>query len=149
MRGTGSFRGYLYQFLVTLQHTLPGVPRGLLSDCFDEEQVWKFSSNGQYSTLQAYELACGRNPGVRSDGWRWTWKSKEQSRIQFFIWLTAGGRIPTATMLPDRGINVPVICRLCSNDEEDAEHVLRGCPIARRVCSVAISENGFGKTIKV
>ncbi len=44
--------------------------------------VWKFSSNGQYDTKSAYELACRQNPKANDKDWQWLWKTAKS--LTFF-----------------------------------------------------------------
>lgn len=112
-----------------IRDELIGIPRSIAFDIQDVA-TWKYSSNGQFSTRSAYLLACGWNPQIKDEGWKWIWKSNSHPRIQFFIWQCYHGKLLTAANLAHRGMNVDPVCAICKLQEESNEHVFRGCPIA-------------------
>ncbi|KAF5755712.1 putative reverse transcriptase zinc-binding domain-containing protein [Helianthus annuus] len=51
-----------------------------------------------------------------------------------FVWRAAQGKIPTATQLRRRGIQVPsAMCKLCDRSEETPDHLLVSCEYASLV----------------
>lgn len=50
--------------------------------------------------------------------------------FNFFLWLCRHNQVFRATNLAKRGMSMPIACRLCTDQEETSEHLLRQCPIA-------------------
>ena len=58
------------------------------------------------------------------------WKSKVPSKVVFFSWTTALGKILTMDNLQKRHIVVIEWCFLCKMCGESVDHLLLHCPIA-------------------
>lgn len=108
------------------------VPRGIITQT-EDRPVWKYSSSGCFSTKTAYQLACGGDPGSKSEEWNWIWKAPTHPRITMFLWMACHQKIPTADQLHRRGMNVNPICSRCDRGVEDTAHVLRDCVFVSRI----------------
>ena len=57
-------------------------------------------------------------------------------KVLCFAWRASQGRIPSAMALNHRGINLPTTaCSICIGFDEDADHLLIGCPFAKQIRS--------------
>lgn len=58
-------------------------------------------------------------------------------KIKIFLWKPLNEVLPVAQLILKRRMRVDGRCQLCGFDEEDINHVLFTCHIARQVCAVA------------
>lgn len=61
-----------------------------------------------------------------------TSKTATTPRLKHFIWMCLHGSIQSTVLLQGRDTNVEVGCSIYLEDEEDIDHILRNCNIARR-----------------
>lgn len=59
--------------------------------------------------------------------WKMVWSLNIKKKIQYFIWKTCYDRLPVATNLRKRGIQVDEVCRICGEETETTKHILFHC----------------------
>jgi hypothetical protein len=103
-------------------HLQPGVP-----DAFR----WLPGASGEYSAKTAYQRFLAGSmefePGKR------IWKSWAPPKCKFFIWLASLNRCWTADRLAHRGLDHPVKCVLCDQQQETIQHILVSCVFSRNL----------------
>lgn len=88
--------------------------------------------NGKLSTSALYKLCTFG--GVRSPHYEFVWCSRAPSKVKFFAWLLVQGRIQCRSNLPKKKILTEDEsgCPICDEKVETPDHVVFGCPFARR-----------------
>jgi hypothetical protein len=95
-----------------------------------DKHIWKLSTSGQYTTRSAYDALF---QGAISFGpYERIWKAWAPPKCRFFMWLVAHNRCWTADRLARRGLQHPDKCPLCDQEEENIQHLLAGCVVARQ-----------------
>jgi hypothetical protein len=85
--------------------------------------------DGSYSTASAYSIQFQGSfspVDVHSDA---IWKAKTEGKCKFFMWLLLRWRILMADRLLTRGWPFSVLCPLCGNAPEMADHLVLGCSL--------------------
>lgn len=102
----------------------------LLPDTPDQH-IWTPSSSGSYSSKSAYDrfMVGGASFAPADRIWR-TWAPP---RCKFFLWLAAQDKCWTADRLAKRGLNHPVQCPLCDQEDETVQHLLISCVFSREL----------------
>ena len=62
--------------------------------------------------------------------WKMVWRSKVPSRVAFFSWTSALGKILSIDNLRNRGMLILDWCCICKKCGETVDHLLLHCPIA-------------------
>ena len=116
------------------EHILNAIKATPLSCRYETEDSlqWEFSKNGFFSLKSAYLLAKGLNPSnLDNVSVDWVWKVESYPKIQFFLWLCLHNSVPTGQVLGSRGLRLDTTCKLCHQNMETVDHLLRGCGFAR------------------
>ncbi len=74
--------------------------------------------------------------------WKKVWKSKAPSKVSFFLWTAAMGKILTTENLRKRRLVVIDWCCMCKRDGESVAHLLLQCPIASDLWGLVFSMFG-------
>jgi hypothetical protein len=61
------------------------------------------------------------------------WRNWAPPRCKFFLWLATRDRCWTADRLAKRGLDHPVQCPLCDQEDETVHHLLISCVFSREV----------------
>jgi hypothetical protein len=98
-------------------------------DCDAEDKLWwspsrkgKFDVSSFYKTLVYKESVCFP--------WKSIWRTKAHSKVAFFAWTAALGKILTVDNLRKRQIIVINRCCMCKKNEESVDHLLLHCEVA-------------------
>jgi hypothetical protein len=124
IRGPLSLRG-LQQYLL-LWDTVGEV---LLSQDADK-LVWMHSSSGMFSSKSCYKAFFMGS--ISFEPWKRLWKSWARPKCKFFLWLAIRNKCWTADRLRRRGLQHPVVCVLCDQEQETVQHLLCTCSFARQ-----------------
>jgi hypothetical protein len=119
-----SLRG-IHQYLL-LWDTLRGV---LLSQDADK-RVWMHTSSGQFSSKSCYKAFFLGS--ISFEPWKRLWKTWAPPKCKFFLWLAIRNKCWTADRLRRRGLQHPLVCALCDQEQETIQHLLCTCSFARQ-----------------
>jgi hypothetical protein len=111
-----------------LWHRLASVVLDLVRE---DKLVWRWTSDGCYSSKSAYEAFFGGT--IRAPVVDEIWRSRAPYSCKFFAWLVSKNRCWTADRLLRRGLPAPAACPLCDQEPETLQHLLLGCVVAREV----------------
>lgn len=108
---------------------------------------WKFNRSGNFTVKSAYWLACDVKTKKKQPEAHMlpsvnplkeeVWKVLTVPKIKIFLWKTLNDALPVALSILKRGMKVDDRCQLYGDVEEDINHVLFTCHIARQVWAVA------------
>lgn len=83
----------------------------------------------------AYKPSLGYNLIVESDNnlqsWSLLWKQKVPPKAKLFVWQAIHKALPTLHTLRSRGIISNSTCKWCMKDEEDTNHLIWSCTLAK------------------
>jgi hypothetical protein len=94
--------------------------------------VWNPSKKGLFEVRSFYEeLIKKDDPSFPSFPYKNIWHVKAPTRVAFFVWSTALGKILTHDNLRKRNVIVIEWCCLCKKSRESIDHLLLHCEIVR------------------
>lgn len=97
--------------------------------------AWSRTTNGVYTVKTGYRLWCDRNVASstvpQSQGWSKIWRLTIPHKMKIFLWRFCRNNLPVRNRLKARGVNVPIICPMCSVDIEHLLHIFFDCQFAR------------------
>ena len=99
----------------------------------EDQIIWSFSSNGQFSVQSLYAVINHR--GVKPVYVQSVWNLKIPPRIQIFLWLLSKNKILTRTNLAKRKKLDDLSCLFCS-ETESVHHLFFDCCVAKCMWSV-------------
>uniref|UniRef100_A0A2N9HAP6 Reverse transcriptase zinc-binding domain-containing protein n=1 Tax=Fagus sylvatica TaxID=28930 RepID=A0A2N9HAP6_FAGSY len=70
--------------------------------------------------------------------WKSVWKAKVPSRVAFFVWTAALGKILTTENLRKRRVTILDWCCMCKSSGESVNHLLVHCPVAWELWSMVL-----------
>jgi hypothetical protein len=117
----------LYTIILDIVRDAILLLRPYIVDDIPDIWVWHNSSTGVYTTKDAYEWLLQPAPINNKPNWRWIWKLKVPSNIQFFVWQVIHGAIPTRELLNHRQVCASNLCPRCTAMPESIEHCLFAC----------------------
>lgn len=80
-------------------------------------------------TAQLYRVSTIE--GKPCDHFEFVWRSYATPRVKFFGWLLVQKRLHCKVNLHKKKMTSNSLCELCSNADEDEDHLLFGCTLAR------------------
>ncbi|CAO2201417.1 unnamed protein product, partial [Urochloa humidicola] len=95
-----------------------------------DQHLWRLYPSGQYSAKSAYDALF--EGAIAFAPYERIWKSWAPPKCRFFMWLVAHNRCWTADRLAKRNLPHPASCPLCDQADEDLQHLLVGCVLARQ-----------------
>ncbi|KAG8474341.1 hypothetical protein CXB51_033829 [Gossypium anomalum] len=110
---------------------------------YEDFQVWRGESSGEFSIRSAYKLLQEANLGPSNnylqaetrDFYRKLWSLHIPPKIKTTNWRISWNYIPTLSNLKTKKVVSAAICPRCQHPEEDSNHIFRYCPIAIDVWS--------------
>jgi hypothetical protein len=102
---------------------------------------WCPSSRKIFEVNSFYKLL--QPAAAQSFPWKKVWRSRAPSKVNFFIWTVALGKILTTDNLRKRRLFVLDWCGMCKRDGESVDHLLLHCPIAQEFWDLAFSMFGL------
>ena len=94
----------------------------------DDQMIWKYESNGIYSSKSMYAIVNFR--GVKPVFLPSLWDLKIPPRVQVFLWLFSQNKIMTRDNLRKRGIPKKLECEMCT-EIETVYHLFFECVVAK------------------
>ena len=91
--------------------------------------LWKGGGHGKYGVKEAYNGLVVSN--ACDFPHRGVWVNKVPTKVAFFAWEAAWGKILTLDRLQKRGWQFPNRCFLCGCEEESVNHILLHCTVVR------------------
>lgn len=107
----------------------------------EDHHSWRLDASGQYTSKSAYHAFF--NGSVTFEPWRRLWKSWAPAKCKVFLWLAIRNRCWTADRLAKRGLPHLNQCLLCDQDDEDIQHLLMSCVLARQFWFKILSSMGL------
>ncbi|RVW90897.1 Urease [Vitis vinifera] len=89
--------------------------------------LWKVGGHGKYGVKEAYNGLVVIN--ACDFPHRGVWVNKVPTKVAFFAWEAAWGKILTLDRLQKRGWQFPNRCFLCGCEEERVNHILLHCTV--------------------
>uniref|UniRef100_A0A2N9HQK9 Reverse transcriptase zinc-binding domain-containing protein n=1 Tax=Fagus sylvatica TaxID=28930 RepID=A0A2N9HQK9_FAGSY len=117
-----------------LLYSLP-IRRGTMDSIW-----WQPSTKGIFEVRSYYSVLVQSSDTYFP--WKRVWNSKVPSRVAFFIWTVALGRILTTDNLRRRRILILDWCCMCQSDGESVNHLLLHCRVAQELWNMIL--NMFG-----
>ncbi|RVW16378.1 hypothetical protein CK203_067822 [Vitis vinifera] len=98
----------------------------------EEDSVrWKREGNGVFGAKGPYRSLSGYSVGAFPN--RRIWMDRVPTKVSFFAWEAAWGKILTLDKLQRRGWQLPNRCYLCGCEEENANHILLHCTVVKTI----------------
>ena len=94
----------------------------------EDKLVWWAACSGSLEVKLYYTVLLCRNS--HSFPWKGIWKVKVPSKVAFFTWTTAKGKILTLDNLRKQNIYDVNRCSMCRNDWESVDDLPLHCPYA-------------------
>jgi hypothetical protein len=101
---------------------------------------WCPSSHKIFEVKSFYKLL--QPAAVQPFPWKKVWRSRAPSKVNFFIWTAALGKILTTDNLRKRRLFVLDWCGMCKRDGESVDHLLLHCSIAHEIWDLVFSMFG-------
>ncbi|RVW47057.1 putative ribonuclease H protein [Vitis vinifera] len=126
------FNDWELDMLGELLHILRGHRPSLEEDSF----MWRQGRNGLFRVKEAYRLLDNPNDIVFPS--RSIWVDRVPTKIAFFTWEATWGKVLTLDRLQIRGVQLPNCCFLCGCEEENVNHILIHCIMARALWDIIL-----------
>ncbi|KAL4333466.1 hypothetical protein GQ457_07G012960 [Hibiscus cannabinus] len=118
------------------------------SDAGLDRPGWRWEEKRNFSVSSAYGYLFHGLDFGNGDTWKRVWKIAVPQRVRMFIWLTFHNRLLTNVERVRRHVATSESCEICNNGQEDIDHVLRSCTVAKgvwtRLLPPARCESFFG-----
>lgn len=92
--------------------------------------IWCYNKLGVYSSQSFYNVISYR--GITPLYIPAVWNICVPPKIHLFLWLLSHNKLATVDNLNKKGMNKPVQCRLCG-EEESIDHLFFSCVVARNI----------------
>ncbi|XP_021979691.1 uncharacterized protein LOC110875784 [Helianthus annuus] len=93
--------------------------------------VWKYNEDEEFC-VKSVRHTLERNLDINALPNSFYWNSWVTKKSSMFVWRAIEEKIPSATALRNRGMDLPdVTCKICGEDEELAVHILLKCNFAK------------------
>ena len=117
----------------------------------EEDSIsWKGGKNGQFVVKYAYSLLI--SPIVSVFPKNGIWVDRVPTKLAFFVWEAAWGKVLTLDRLQKRGWQLPNQCFLSGSEEENVNYLLIHCTVARVLWEIVLGLFGaqwvFPETVK-
>ena len=146
MRFIRDFNDWELDMVGNLLHEL----RGHKITLEEDSVFWKEGENGQSRVKEVYSLL--DSPLTVVFPKNKIWVERIPTKIAFFAWEATWGKIMTLDRLQKRGWQLPNRCFLCGCEEENVNHILIYCTVARVLWDLVLGLFGvkwaFPETVK-
>ncbi|RVW63507.1 hypothetical protein CK203_054157 [Vitis vinifera] len=103
----------------------------------EDSVVWRGGGQGIFGVRHAYNLLAA--PNTLDFPVRCIWVDKVPTKAAFFAWEATWGKILTLDRLQRRGWQLPNCCFLCGCEEENVNHILLHCTVARVLWDIILA----------
>ena len=146
MRFIRDFNDWEFDMVGNLLHEL----RGHSITPEEDSVFWKVGGNGQFRVKEVYSLL--DRPLTVVFLKNKIWVERVPTKIVFFAWEATWGKIMTLDRFQKRGWQLPNRCFLCACEEENVNHILIHCTVARVLWDLVLGLFGvqwaFPETVK-
>jgi hypothetical protein len=104
--------------------------------------VWRHMASGQLSSKSCYNAFFLGS--ISFEPWKRLWKTWAPPKCKFFLWLAIRNKCWTVDRLQRRGLQYPVCCPLCDQEQETVQHILCTCSFSRDFWHLILSSIGLG-----
>lgn len=99
-----------------------------------QDQIyWSASSKVVFTVKSTYHYLAGSQYEGKDSSWLLAWRWKGLQAVRTFLWTVMHDRLKTRLELKRRHFDSDGICDRCGFDLEGTLHVLRVCPVAKRI----------------
>ena len=102
-----------------------------------DELCWKHSLWGVFNVRSYYKAL--QHPITCPFPWKPLWKPKVPTKVSFFIWTVALGKILTVDNLRRRKLVAVDWCCMCKRSGETVDRLLLHCPVAQELWNMVCS----------
>ena len=102
----------------------------------EDKMCWVLDKKEGFQVSGFYHVLLHTN--IQSFPWKSIWKPKISSRVAFFVWTVALGKILTSKNLRRRHVRPLDWCYMCKFNRELVDHLLLHCPIASKLWSMVL-----------
>ena len=95
----------------------------------EDSVIWKEGGDGLFRVKRVYSVLA--SPIVVEFPYSNVWVDKVPTKIVFFAWEAAWGKVLTLDRLQRRGWQFPNRCFLCGCEEETINHILIHCTVVK------------------
>jgi hypothetical protein len=106
-----------------------------------DRHVWMHTASGQFSSRSCYRAFFMGSISFKP--WKRLWKTWAPPKCKFFLWLAIRNQYWNAGRLQRRGMQYPVCCPLCDQEQETAQHILCTCSFTRQFWHLILSSIGL------
>ncbi|RVX10222.1 LINE-1 reverse transcriptase-like [Vitis vinifera] len=103
----------------------------------EDSVVWRGGGQGTFGVRSAYNLLAA--PNSIDFPVRCIWVDKVPTKAAFFAWEATWGKILTLDRLQRRGWQLTNCCFLCGCEEENVNHILLHCTVARVLWDIILA----------
>ncbi|RVW44612.1 Heat shock protein 90-5, chloroplastic [Vitis vinifera] len=108
--------------------------RGHRPSLEDDSIKWRQGRKGSFRVKEAYSLLDKSNASLFPA--RGIWVDRVPTKVSFFAWEATWGKVLTLDKLQIRGVQLPNCCFLCGCAEENVNHILLHCIVARALWDI-------------
>ncbi|KAF5464706.1 hypothetical protein F2P56_014761 [Juglans regia] len=95
----------------------------------EDKLQWRINGSKKYTVRAYYKILISQADAHFP--WKSIWSSRVPSKVAFFVWTSALGKILTTDNLRKRGCVVMNWCYLCKKDGESVDHLLLHCEVTK------------------
>ena len=110
--------------------------RGHRPSLEEDSVMWRRGRNGQFRVKEAYRLLANPNDIVFPS--RCIWVDRVPTKVAFFAWEATWEKVLILNRLQIRGVQLPNCCFLCGCEEENVNHILIHCIVARALWDIIL-----------
>ncbi|XP_022007305.1 uncharacterized protein LOC110906490 [Helianthus annuus] len=110
-----------------------------------DRDVWYWSNYEQHEfNTKIVRQALSQQIDLNVPAFEFHWNRWTTNKSLMFVWRAIEEKVPTATTLRNRGMNLPdVICKTCGAADKTAAHVLIQCNFTKRIWEKIINWTGI------
>ncbi|KAJ9709030.1 hypothetical protein PVL29_000829 [Vitis rotundifolia] len=111
--------------------------RGFRTSSEEDSVFWKEGNHGTFRVKDAFRLLDA--PNDTAFPVKCIWVDKVPTKVAFFAWEASWGKILTLDRIQRRGWQLANCCFLCGCTEENVNHILVHCTVARTLWDIVLA----------